>query len=246
MAMREGLCPNCGSLMRVNDENETTYCIFCWAPVNSEEAIRLASEPGTHEYANKSYPEPSPEEKAKALQAQGFGGAHVLSQVKTPAKKPVQEKAREGKLTPREKVALQNKPLVKPYCSKEHRIRIILGILIFLAVLAAIALPTYFMRENKKTEIMKQMSEVAPYAAEKNRVNIERQQNQLVTIISPDKTSETAAKEVFDKYTKIYAKVYGIDEAAAKEKVTLNLLDDVTGGYQVVFADGADKVTALK
>lgn len=245
MAIHEGLCPNCGSLLRVNDENETTYCIFCWAPADSAEAIKLMGNSEGHEFPNKSYPEPSPEEKMKALAAQGLGGVNVVAQQRA-VPKPVQEKRREGKLTPREKVSLQNKPLVKPYCSKKHRIYILAGVGAFLLLLAAIALPVYFTRQGKKDKLMQELPKFVSFASDPNRVDIQRQGNQLVTLINPDKGSEEEAVKIFDDYAKAYADVYGIDVEAAKKKIEVRILDEQSGGYSVVFRDNAPQVTDLE
>lgn len=242
MAIHEGLCPNCGSLMRVNDENETTYCIFCWAAADSEEAIALMENSEGHTFPNTSYPEPSPEEKMKALAAQGLGGVNVMQQ---PSRKPKQEKRRQGKLTPREKVSLQNKPLVKPYCSKKHRIAILSGILVFLLVIAAIALPVYFTRAGKKAELMEQLPSLIDFASDETRVNIQRQSNQLVTLVNPEETSEAEAEDVFNKYAKVYSEVYGIDIEKAKQKIELNILDEQSGGFRVSYREGEAVVTDL-
>ncbi len=244
MAIHEGICPNCGSLMRINDENEETYCIFCWAPADSKEAIALAEDSTGHEFENKSYPEPDPEEKMAALAAQGLGGVNVMPQ--TPTKKPAQERRRKGKLTPREKVSLQNKPLVKPYVSKKHRIRIVIGVCVFLIIIAAIALPVYFTRENKKTELMEYLPELVSYASDENRVNIQRQSNQLVTLVNPEQTDEADAVDVFNKYAKTYAEVYGIDEEEAKSRIEVRLLDEQSGGYRIVYRNSEAVVTDLE
>lgn len=245
MAIHEGLCPNCGSLMRVNDENETTYCIFCWAPADSQEAIRLMENSEGHEFENKSYPEPAPEEKMKVLSAQGLGGVNVMPALhRTPS--PAQEKRREGKLTPREKVALQNKPLVKPYCSKKHRLAILGGVAAFLLVVAAIALPLYFTREGKKKALKAELPAIVSYASDENRVDIQRQKNQLITLVSPERTTEEEATSVFNKYAEAYAEIYGISLDKAKSRIEVRLMDQQDGGYSITYHDSNLKVTDLK
>lgn len=244
MALHEGLCTNCGSLMRLNDENESTYCIFCWAEVNTAEGIRLGVDASGHKYENVEYAEPATEVKVAALQAQGLGGASVMAAV--PARRTAAvEKRAEGKLTPRERVALQNKPIVKPYCATKHRVAIIGGVVAFLLVLSAVALPIYLTRENKKTALKEKLPTFLAYANEENRLNIERQRNQVIIIVSPAATSENEALSIFQNYAQAYAEVYEITEEAAQAKVEVRLFDSESGGYNIRMIDGEVKATDL-
>ncbi len=244
MAIYEGLCPNCGSLMRLNDENETVHCIFCWADVNVEKAIELGKNHSGYEFPNETFPEPDPETQAAAFKAQGLGAANIVSTPSVQA--PARRKTEEGRLTPREKVALQNKPIVKPYCSKKHRLMIVGGVAGFFVLLVLIALPIYFLRENKKTELKSKLVTIAAYTEDDSRYSIQHQNNNLITIVSPDKVTEEDAKQVFDGYANAYAEVYGISKEDASAKVEVNLIDSETGGFGVKEVTGEVQATALK
>lgn len=231
MAVKEGLCSNCGSLMRIDDSKETATCIFCWAEVNANEALDLIEDSEGHEFLNETFDEPGLEEKTQALAAQGFGGIHVSTSARQVPKKTIERK--EGKLTPREKVALQNKPLVKPYCSKKHLLLITAGVVGFVAVIAAIAFPMYFTREGKKKEIKEKLPNSISFASDQTLYNINKQNNSAITIISPEAIDEATAKDIFEKYASIYSETYGISAEDAKAKIQVKILDEENGGYAV-------------
>lgn len=230
MAIREGLCTNCGSLMRVNDQEESTSCIFCWALVDNQEAMNLMADSEGYAFPNIEYTEGTLEERTRAMQAQGLGNVNSARTPQVQTSKTTVRK--EGKLTPREKVALQNKPIVKPYCSKKHRLAIIAGVVAFVILLAAIAVPVYFLRENKKTEILNQLPQEIPFASDENRVNIQNQSNNEITLISPEDIDREGAEEVFQSYSSIYANVYAISQEDAQNKVEVRVLSE-NGGFLV-------------
>lgn len=244
MATIEGKCPNCNSLLRLNEENETTTCIFCWAEINTAEGIQLGQDDTGHTYPNEEFPEPDEEKKLQALKAQGLGGTIVNVGRKQNASVP--EKRKEGKLTPREKVALQNKPLVKPYCSKEHRIKIAVGAVLLVAVIVAAALPIYFVRENKRTVLREKLPTVIAETENDSHYAIEKQNNSVITIVSTEEVSEEKARSIFSQYAKTYAEVYGMDEKAAEAKVTVRVLDRVHGGFSVTAPNNQVQAVAYK
>lgn len=240
MALYEGLCTNCGSLLRVDDSQESVRCIFCWGESDSEAAINLMNK-NDIEYPNEAYAEPSAEEKAEALKAQGMGGVVMRQEPKVKRKEK-----KTGKLTPKEKVALQNKPLVKPEVSKKHKIAILAGVAAFVIALAAIGLPIYFLRENKADEIMQKLPEHVALSNAKEKVDLHRQDNHIITIVSPETVTQEQAEETFLAFSKVYSEVYGISEEDAKNKVELKLLDNYTGGFRVKVKDGSITSTSLE
>lgn len=231
MAIREGLCTNCGSLMRIDDSQESSSCIFCWATVDNQDALDLMEDSEGYEFPNETFSEPDATTKVEVMRSQGLGGVHVVSDPMRQARKVTQRK--EGKLTPREKVALQNKPLVKPECSKKHRLSIVAGVVGFVVLLAGVAVPVYFSRENKKAEILARLDKVAAFAEDSARVNVLQQNNSAITLISPDELTEDVAKEVFNSYSQVYSEVYAISEEEAKNKVRVKILDEKSGGFEV-------------
>ncbi len=243
MAVHEGLCTNCGSLMRLNDEHPQTHCIFCWADVDTAEAIRLGQGAGDHVFPNETYPEPDLETQGKALKAQGLGASNIVQAPRQTVAAP--SRRQEGKLTPREKVALQNKPVVKPYVSKQHRIAIIAGVVAFLLLIAAIAVPVYLTRENKRDMLRAELPQYLEFAGDENRFHIERQRNSRVTIASPKAITEEEAVTAFEGYAETYARVYAIDLAKAKDRIELRLIDSETGGYDVRMVNDEVRVTDL-
>ena len=243
MALRDGLCLNCGSLMRVNEENETTSCIFCWASSNSTEAIALMEDDDDYEFPNESYPEPDDKVKAEIFKNQSLGGG-IVNTTRTVSQN--RRTTPKGKLTPKEKVALQNKPIVKPYVSKRHKIGILIGIVVFIIVLAGIGIPTYFSRENKKAEIVAALPDFISFTNKKENFDIQRQDNHYISIVSTKEVSEEDALDTFENYAKIYSDVYNISLEDAKKKIEVRLMDSVTGGFSIKTRDGKLEVISAK
>ena len=246
MAIREGLCTNCGSLMRVNDNNDTITCIFCWGESQSDQAINLFQEQDNeYEFPNEEFEVPEAEEQSVALRAQGLGGGGQALTQTTKTKVPQQTSRkrnieRVGKLTPKEKVALQNKPIVKPEVSKRHKRGLIIGFSAFAIILIIVGIPTYFNRSSKENAIMEGMYQVVQLDDMENRVDITRQDNREVTVVSPVEVTEAEAIETFNKYVDLYAEVYGIGTAESESKVQLRLLDQVSGGFMVSMQEAGE------
>lgn len=250
MAVREGICPNCGSLLKVNDQDNTVTCVFCWGTSSSNKAIRLAQGlEEDYEYPNEEFEELHGEERAQALKKQGMGGVIVKPEQSLKEKnkaKIARNKRKAGKLTPKEKVALENKPIVQPKVSRKHKIYITVGIIAFILIIVAIGLPTYLTRTKKEEAITARLDEVISFADSENRVDIQRQDNHVITLVSPDEVSEEEAKEVFENYADVYKDVYEISLDEAKEKIEVRLLDAKTGGYYVDQEDGELTVEDLE
>lgn len=239
MALSEGLCTNCGSLMRIDDEKDVAICIFCWGQSNPEDAIALLENSDGYEYPNEEFEAPETEVMQSALKAQGMGNFNLTKTIEpkqTSTRKRNIEMA--GKLTPKEKVALQDKPLVKPEVSKKHKWGIAIGVAVFAVALVLIAVPTYFLREPKANAIIGRIEEIVDITDVENRVDLTRQDNRVITIVSPDEVTEEDALTTFNNFASVYADEYGISEEDAKAKVEVLLLDHVSGGYRIIQEDG--------
>lgn len=229
MAVYDGLCTNCGSLLRVDDSSETTTCMFCWAESDSQKAIELMQNSEGYEFPNEKYPEPDPEEKAKIMTQNGVGGVILTPQVSAPKKKV----EKRGKLTPKEKVALQNKPMVKPEVSKKDKIKITVWSIVFVLVLVGIGLPVYYLRQNKEDEILTHVQDILNKSVDPSRIDIQRQDNHILVYVSEDEITEDEAQKIFENYAKVYADVYEESLAEAEGKVEVELFDSKKGGYRV-------------
>ena len=62
MATVQGICRNCGSLMMIDDRDETCECVFCNCVFPSSEAIEIFNDPDGREFPNEKF-EPSSDGK---------------------------------------------------------------------------------------------------------------------------------------------------------------------------------------
>jgi hypothetical protein len=57
MPLKEGRCPNCGSILQLNTAAEKGHCLFCDAVFENTQAFDIADNPGEYTYPN--LPQPS-------------------------------------------------------------------------------------------------------------------------------------------------------------------------------------------
>ena len=87
---------------------------------------------------------------------------------------------------------------------------------------------------------MEGMYQVVQLDDMEDRVDITRQDNREVTVVSPVEVTEAEAIETFNKYVDLYAEVYGIGTAESESKVQLRLLDQVSGGFMVSMQEAGE------
>lgn len=92
MALQQGRCKNCGSIISVDTAKEDAVCMFCWAHTDPKEALAIEANPSAYEFPNESMTEPTAEEQALAFAAIN-GGSPVLVKKSQPAIKQSKEKS---------------------------------------------------------------------------------------------------------------------------------------------------------
>lgn len=220
MAMKQGRCPNCGSLVMVNDAENKAVCMFCNARFTPMRAIEIDANPDEVEFPNETQEDLTDEERELAF-------ASVRSvQVTAPArrqqpparkKKPVEA----GRLTAQQKVAMQKKVLVEPLVSKKHKTMMIGSIAAVLVVLVAIFLPITINRVSKGNELREQVEAIASYDVPSDAYySFRGLKNTSLLLVSPEDVSEADVDAMMAKFKDVRAEIYGLD-AADKQNLEL-------------------------
>lgn len=201
MAIKDGRCPNCGSILHLDNTSEKGHCLFCDAVFDTPEALEIAANPAGVEFPNL----PQPKYEGPDLQPRS-GGARTPAKAKsqTPAKKPAEPKAPP---VVRDPVKVPDFKL-----DPKTRNRILLIILLILVVTAAIAAPLIMNREAARNQLLEAMPVVSPFAIEVDKdVNIGRSDNSYLLIAASDSVSQEDAIQLFRAYAEKRAEVYGMD-----------------------------------
>ena len=210
MAVKNGRCPNCGSLIKVNDAENQAACMFCYAVFTPAQAITANLQPGDYTFPNEEQPEP--DDEVRALAFSNYRNVHVDVQRTQPAPPKTTRLADSDKLTPAEKVALQHKDIVEPKMTKTNKIALPVIIGGLLVLLAVIFVPVTIDRENKRKELISRMNEIDTIQVPgEEHFDFDGFRNTSLLLISPEEVTEQDARDVLDNFAAIRAEVYGLD-----------------------------------
>lgn len=211
MAIREGRCQNCGSIIKVDEAKDDAVCLFCLAHTAPSTAIAIAQNPEAHEFPNEPQ-EATEEDRALAMQGAGLQ-VHGTAKVSKPAPK----KTKKAGLSPAEKVAQSKKELVVPSVARRDLVKVIGASVLLIAVVVGVFLPVTLNRNQKRAELQAQWSEL-----KEGHFQFEGNGNHRLILVKTEKVDEEGAKMLLSAYKEVRAKVYGLS-SEAQEEVSLKL-----------------------
>lgn len=216
----------------VDDRQPKGVCMFCWARFAPAEAIRLEEDPGDHEFPNETQEEPDHEERELA-----FGSTRHVSLAPPMTSRPAPKRAKRqpGKLTPAEKVAMQKKELVVPRVSRDHRIKILGGILALLLVLAAIFAPLTLVRGARRAELAEHVAAISGQSLAEDAYSFSGMRNTELLLVTNDELSAEDASAMYTRFQAARAEVYNVADPATQQ---LRLRVAGSNGLYVVNKNG--------
>lgn len=251
MAYSQGVCSNCGSLIQLNPAQETARCIFCWGQTATAQALSLAEDRSSHVFANAEITDAPPfEERLNRWRLEvgdNSPAKNVLKQ-KTNHEQKSATKVQEVKkdaLSAVERIKRMKFDLLKvPNVSLRNRILLALGLVVLpIAAVAALWVPSYFARESKVQQLQAKLGEIvnSEYLSPEYGANAVAFSNygadELRVVLAQE--PDTAALEAMGQaYYKLYNE---ITAGAAKQGVTVQVLHK-SGSYNVK-VDEAAKVS---
>lgn len=229
MAIREGRCPNCGSILTLDDKMEKGHCLFCDAVFENSRAIEIAADPSGVEFPNEEQPKyegPSLDPVLRNTPAAKIAAA-PRTEKKAARRAPVQAEA----YTHKDPIKL---PEVK--LTPKKRIQVALVFIIIAAIIAGIGIPTVTKRDNDRKAIVASFAEVLEYDIDAAQaIGIRKVANDYLLLALPEDVDQKEAASIFRSFCDVRAEVRG-ESAASYDKVyggvTMRLLMP-SGGFMI-------------
>ena len=220
MAIREGRCANCGSIIKVDDRSSEAVCMFCWAHTPAQEALAIARNPGDYQFPNEAQPEPDEESRKRAFVGSASAGRKSPEATKVSKAQPRKQKP--GKLSPAEKGASMKKEIIEPRLEVKVKRALFAGVAALIVLVLVIALPLALTRDRHRQELASKIGAV--YAAEQleqGGYSFSGQKNRSLTLVLDREVNEEELKDLHSRYKKLRAEVYG--EAEQDQQVQLEV-----------------------
>ncbi len=239
MAVREGKCANCGSLISFDSSQDQARCVFCWAQTDAHLAQELLKNDEGHVYPNETYEMPDEEERFTHLRkVQGQPPLTKKQNQVQPKKKKT-----EGPSAV-ERVKAMNKVLVRvPKVTARQWMILSSIILAVVLVFCAITIPLWMNRKAKRIDLTQAIVAALDLNEDARALSIEGQKNDFITLVFPEDLTEDKASQIAQQVRGIYQQVYGL-EKAEDVRIRLKLLSEKQS-YQVDWKDGAERMLAL-
>ncbi len=231
MALRDGRCPNCGSLLHLESNQENGHCLFCDAVFPAKQSFDIAANPGDYEYPN--LPQPK------------YEGPALNPKAPAPYSLPAAQTA------VRKKVASKNEP--EPYVKKDIKVpdirmtmktklifaAVIVGIF---ALFAAVTVPTAIKRDADRTTILAALQTTSPIPLDpESEVALRKTGNSFLMVVTGETVTEEQAIDLFKAFSLERGKVHGVDTADERslyKGITLRLAH-AGGGFLIENASSA-------
>ena len=225
MPIREGRCPNCGSILDLDANAAKGHCLFCDAVFNNEMAFAIADDPAAHTFPNLPQPKyegPSLDPDLSESAAGGQGKPRKPKKSK-PAPPPV--------YVPKEPVKLPDIRL-----PGRIKLRILLISLAVILAMAGITIPVVMKRDSVRQQLLESMDELAAFSldAEKDAA-IWYTANNYLMVATSDLVTQEDMIAFFRAFCEKRAELVGIDPADFARvygNVTVKLVHP-EGGYLI-------------
>ncbi|HHT45168.1 MAG TPA: hypothetical protein GXZ89_06720 [Fastidiosipila sp.] len=230
MALKEGLCVNCGSLLMLESRNEKGHCLFCDAVFDNKEAFRAKAEPDQFTFPN----EPQPPYEGPNLDPRPTA-------VAAPA--PVQPAVKSKKTTPAFVPTVTHVPDAK--IPRRAKIWAITILVVALGVFAAITLPLTINRDKQRAEITDQFGKRLEQTIDLDKnLSIINMGNNHVLLTLENAVTKEEAVDIYETYCDVRASVMEKETgAAAREGVSMRLTTP-EGGYLMEVERGVEMYEA--
>jgi hypothetical protein len=218
MAIREGRCPNCGSILQLDSAAEKGHCLFCDAVFDNSDAFEIAANPSGVTFPNLPQPKyegPSLEPRSAGLTS-GQGGQRLKQVQPVKKAKPVPPPA-----------YVHKEPIKLPdiRLSKKTKLRILVISLIVIAVIAGIGVPTVISRDQERARLLGEMGSIASFSLDaENAVTFRRANNSYLLAASAESISQAEMVALFKAYC---------EKRAAGRKIDLTDFNRVYGSITV-------------
>lgn len=205
MAIRDGRCPNCGSLLQLDTGAEKGHCLFCDAVFDNRRAFEIAQNPTGVVFPN----EVQPKYEGPTLEPRGTAGTTSPAVVQ-PKKKPAPKTAEPAPENFISKMAVQ------PDIKLPFKVHLMIGIALAAIVLifAGIAIPMALRRDRDRTAILAALPAVSPITLQADQsAALRGQDNHYLMVAVGDSVTQQQATALFKAFCEKRAEIEGIDKS---------------------------------
>ncbi|MGI6076573.1 MAG: hypothetical protein ACOYCB_00205 [Fastidiosipilaceae bacterium] len=245
MAIKNGRCHNCGSIIRVDDKKDVAICIFCNAKTDPQTAIEIEKNPDAYTFPNEKQEELTEDEKEVAFQGYRKVSDQNLRKAQLAAEAAHARAKKSQKPSPSERVAeLQTKPLKVNPLSTKQILALLGGIIVIIGIILAIALPMALERDSKREILSDNINSILTFDLQKDggHYSFEGNKNKTLRVVSPEKivvNSDEAAK-IYENFQTARGNAYEMTNPEEQE------LRVVIAGEEQSFEVKNGVVTELK
>ena len=209
MTLKEARCPNCGSLLQLDERNSQGHCLFCDAVFESETAFAIAADPNGMTFPNL----PQPKYEGPNLNPQLSSAQFTARSTQVEPSKKQKAKA---ETKPAQPVYVPSNDIKIPdlRLTAKMRLTLIGAAVVLLAIIVALSAPPIMKRNAARSQLMSAMDQISPVAIEADKsVVIHGLANQRFELALPSAVTPQDAVAIFNRYADQRAAVTGKDPA---------------------------------
>lgn len=251
MAIREGRCSNCGSIIRVQDQDETVRCIFCWAETPTEEALELVNAPADHVFPNLDIEAPDDEERsATMLQQLGISGeatAREIVKSRTP-RKVIQETDQLSAVERVKAMAQENKLVKVPNVPVKAMIQMAIVAVLAVAIFLLFTFPSYNrykIQAEELNQLIMKRTDIEVDAEQEIRYSGRDFKNAMI-VHGDGELSEEEAKHLSEIYAGARAELYDHADDPYRDEIGLSIWSDGKAYEVKLHTDGSIDVEEIE
>lgn len=241
MAIKNGRCSNCGSIIRLGSENDYAVCPFCYAVTDTKLALSIEENPDNYTFPNEPQPEPSAEQLQLSLIGYKSADSNALKKARIANEAAAKRAKKEAKPSAAERVAaLKSEPFTVPKTTWPQRLAILAGILVFIGVILALGLPKRTERLEKQKMLKADINKIATFEIkDEKHYYFDGLDNETLMIVAPKAVTEAEALEVYENFKQSRQAAYGLSESDVQDNVNLIVMS-AEGSVEV--ANGEAKI----
>ncbi len=222
MAIKEGRCVNCGSILFLDTDAAKGHCLFCDCVFDNEDAFRAQTHPEEFTFPN----EPQPKYEGPSLTPAGQRGAPVAV-VPRATKAPI--KVKDDYVMPETKVPDLKIPM--------KAVAVIAAIsLLIVVIFVAVAFPLVAKRDRQHNAIIEQFSKKIDFALDKEKdIIVHEMKSDEAIIVLPEDISAEESIAIFHDFCDIRADVLEVADrsfTATRTPVSLRIVTP-DGGFLI-------------
>lgn len=234
MALKEGRCYNCGSILLLDPKMEKGHCIYCDAVFDNKLAFEIAENPSAYEFKNEKMEKYTGPSLAPQANRPGIKTEDYQRAIEHNAAKKALDDQNKSQL----ELSGQSIPELKAP-RKELAITLVVILAIF-AIILAITIPTTKSRDQVREELSSSFLTKEDLDLNNGEDFLIRGiRNNNVIIILPEKPSESEVEALFKSFVKVRADIMEIEQGDQYKQVELEVMTPA-GGYFVSVPDSGE------